>query len=88
MSYEVRISHPAVKDIERLDAPTERRVRRRLDELAQAPTDRRLSKPLVGVPGLRSSRVGDWRILFRVNETERVVEIVAVRPRGDAYRRL
>ena len=32
-------------------------------------------------------RVGEYRILYTVNDKERVVEIVAVRRRRDAYRR-
>lgn len=88
MSYEVRISRPAARDLQRLGGSTERRIRARFGELAESPFDRRRSKPLIGIAGLRSSRVGDWRILYRVNEADQAVEIIAVGPRGDAYRRL
>ncbi|MDI3299035.1 MAG: type II toxin-antitoxin system RelE/ParE family toxin [Bacillota bacterium] len=88
MSLRIELTYEAEKDLDRLDRTTERRIRRRLRELADAPFDLRLSKPLVGLEGLRSSRVGDWRILFTVNEAERILEVLAVRPRGEAYRRL
>jgi len=35
----------------------------------------------------RYSRVGDWRIIFRVNEADGILDIVAIRPRGKAYRK-
>ncbi|MBI2939339.1 MAG: type II toxin-antitoxin system RelE/ParE family toxin [Chloroflexi bacterium] len=88
MSYTIRLARPAAKALERLDQSTEGRVRTRLRELADDPFDPRLSKPLVGVEGLRSSRIGGWRVLFTVNEAERAVYVVAIRPRGEAYRRL
>jgi mRNA-degrading endonuclease RelE of RelBE toxin-antitoxin system len=36
-------------------------------------------------PGARYARVGDWRIIFRVNEAEGILDIVAIRPRSRAY---
>ncbi|WP_407928366.1 type II toxin-antitoxin system RelE family toxin [Kyrpidia spormannii] len=44
--------------------------------------------PLQGVSGLCRMRVGDWRLIFTIRTEERIIEIVAVRPRGEAYRRL
>ncbi|WP_288011152.1 type II toxin-antitoxin system RelE/ParE family toxin [Kyrpidia sp.] len=38
--------------------------------------------------GLWRMRVGDWRLIFTIRTEERIIEIVAVRPRGEAYRRL
>jgi len=38
------------------------------------------------IPGNRYTRVGDWRIIYQVNETEGVIDIVAIRPRSAAYR--
>jgi len=35
----------------------------------------------------RYSRVGDWRIIFRVNEADAILDIVAIKPRGKAYRK-
>ncbi len=88
MALRVDLSHEAEKTLDRLDRTTERRIRRRLWELAEAPFDPRLSKPLTGVEDLRSSRVGDWRILFTVNEAAQAVQVLAIRPRGQAYRDL
>jgi len=86
LSRRVELAREAEKDLDRLDRNTEARVRRRLRELALTPFDPRISRPLKGVSDLRASRVGDWRILYMVQEE--VVIVLAIRPRGRAYRRL
>ena len=35
----------------------------------------------------RYSRVGDWRIIFRVIEADGILDIVAIKPRDKAYRK-
>jgi mRNA interferase RelE/StbE len=86
LSYRLELAHPAKKTLERMDNRTEARIWQRLHELVQSPFDK--SKALKGVEGVRSSRVGDWRILYAINEGERLIYVLAVRPRGQAYRRL
>ncbi|MEO6880255.1 MAG: type II toxin-antitoxin system RelE/ParE family toxin [Mycobacteriaceae bacterium] len=47
----------------------------------------RLTKPLVEeLDGLRSARRGDYRVLVRVNEVRRVVLVVRIAHRAQAYR--
>ena len=70
-----------------LSAATTKRLDR-FDELAANPYDPRWSKKLVNAEGLRSSRVGDWRIIHIVSEASKIIYVTAVRPRGEAYRRL
>jgi mRNA interferase RelE/StbE len=40
------------------------------------------------VAGQRSSRVGDWRIIYEIQESAAYVYIVTIQPRGKAYRNL
>lgn len=88
MSYHLRLAKPAEKKLDALDRPTEERIWKRLRELSEASRDSRLSKELVEAHGLRSSRVGDWRILYMVDDREKLLDVVAIRPRGQAYRDL
>ena len=37
--------------------------------------------------GERKSRVGDYRVFYEVAETTKTVYVIAVRPRGKAYKR-
>lgn len=43
-------------------------------------------RELVGSAGLYRLRVGDWRVIFRVGTEDGVVQVVAVRSRGSAYK--
>lgn len=88
MSYEVRLARPVVKVLDSVDKPTEKRLRKRLKELGEDPYNTRISKTLVNTEGLRSSRVGSWRILYTANDNEEALYVLAIRPRGEAYRDL
>ncbi len=88
MNYEVRLSREALKTLDRMDSKLEKRIRSRLHELSDDPLDPRLSKPLTDMEGLRSSRVGGWRILYTIDNSANAVIVLAVRPRGQAYRHL
>ncbi|MFZ5452116.1 MAG: type II toxin-antitoxin system RelE family toxin [Thermodesulfobacteriota bacterium] len=68
MSYRVKIFREAEKTLETLDKVMDKRIRQKLRELAQAPLDPRLSKQMKTAKDRRYSRVGDWRIIYRVNE--------------------
>jgi mRNA interferase RelE/StbE len=93
VTYHLHITAPAEREIDRLSPPIARRVRLRIEELISDPFSSRHSKPLIGEAGLRSSRVGDWRVLFEVRPSDDasiqgVVVILRVGPRGRVYRRL
>lgn len=86
MSYRVQLSLPAKKQLDRLDQVTARRLIERLKELTFDPFSSRISKAVKMSPGQRTSRVGDWRIIYRVNESDHEIKIIAFLPRGKAYR--
>lgn len=86
MNYRVGVAHEAEKLLDRLDRPTERRIRNRLIHLAEDPFDPRLSTPLVERAGARKSRVGGWRILFTVNRDAKLIYVLAIDTRGQVYK--
>jgi mRNA interferase RelE/StbE len=88
VSYDVRLARPVVRVLDGVDKPTEKRFRKRLKEPGADPDNPRTSKTLVNKGGLRSSRVGSWRILFTVNDNEDAIYVLAIRPRGDTCRDL
>ena len=88
MTYQVRFSGRAAKDLDRLDGDIRRRILRRLEQLAENPYNPRLSSPLTNKPGLRKSRVGGWRIIFTVDDEELVVFVLTVERRGQVYQRI
>ena len=86
MTYRVVVAHEAEKVLDRLDRPTELRIRARFVQLAEDPFDPRLSAPLTERPGVRKSRVGGWRILFTADRQTKVLHVVTLDTRGQVYR--
>jgi mRNA interferase RelE/StbE len=85
VSYRVQLFRQPEKEMDRLDRVAERRIRDRLKELALAPYDDRLSKPVRMTTERRSSRVGDWRIIYRVDDRDPVIFVMAIQHRSKAY---
>jgi mRNA interferase RelE/StbE len=86
VNFRISVARDAEKILDRLDRPTERRIRDRFIQLAADPFDARLSSPLTERHGVRKSRVGGWRILFSVDREARVVYILTIDTRGQVYK--
>tara|TARA_B100000989_G_scaffold285326_1_gene252927 strand:- start:413 stop:694 length:282 start_codon:yes stop_codon:yes gene_type:complete len=76
------------KHIPLLSASVRVRIKAAIEErLATDPL--RFGKPLqYSWKGHRRLRVGDWRIIYRVNNNKKVVTIVMIRHRRDIYKRV
>jgi mRNA interferase RelE/StbE len=47
----------------------------------------RVGKPLrLGLEGLHSARRGDYRVIYRIDDAQHQVTVVAIEHRSDAYR--
>ncbi len=88
MRYTVTFAKEAMQALDRMDRKTEKRIQDRIDELAIDPFSFRLSKRLVTTSEERTSRVGSWRIVYLVHDLDRKIEVLAVRPRQKAYKKL
>ena len=86
MSYKVEFSHQAAKDLKRLDRTTISRIQARIEELTQDPFSARTSRQMETMPENRYTRVGDWRIIYQVEEAGKTLNIAAIRSRSRAYR--
>jgi mRNA-degrading endonuclease RelE of RelBE toxin-antitoxin system len=60
-------------------------VENKLNAIALTPTDPRLSKPLTEV-SKRTARIGDYRIVFEIEENLLLVSDIG--PRGQVYKKL
>ena len=83
--YTITFAQSARKDLERLSASIVNRVFPKIEALAQNPRPSGCRK-LQGVENLWRIRAGDYRVVYQVFDEELVVDIVAVRHRGKAYR--
>lgn len=84
--YEARVLDEAERDLEHLDKPMARRIRKRIQWLAQN-LDHIKPEPLAGpLAGLFKLRVGNYRVLYDIIWKERVISIHRVRHRREIYR--
>jgi mRNA interferase RelE/StbE len=88
VKYRVELSDRAARDLDRLGRDVQERMMRRLEQLAQDPYDARLSGPLTNQGVLRKSRIGGWRLIFRVDEEARLLHLVTIERRGQVYQRI
>jgi len=80
------VAAPAVRELERLPEKAATAVVESFRAIAAAP--HRLGKPLrFELEGLWSARRGPYRVVYRIDEDERVVVVIAVGHRRDVYRR-
>ena len=77
----------AARAIRRLDRGAQRQVVTKLERLADNPRPPG-SKKLEGTDGLYRVRVGDHRIVYRIEDQVLLVLVVRVAHRSDVYRRL
>jgi mRNA interferase RelE/StbE len=85
LEYAITFARPAHKELESLDRPLVNRVFPVIESLAQNPRPAK-GKKLSGVQNRWRIRIGDYRVVYQISDDEKVVDIVAVRHRREAYR--
>lgn len=85
VEYAVLVLRSARKEIERLESGAADRVVSRIERLAIKPRPPGCRK-LVGAESLWRIRLGEYRILYTIDDARLIIEVVAVRHRRDAYR--
>jgi mRNA interferase RelE/StbE len=81
----VSFRRSAEKDLRRLDTAVQRRVLRSANALARNPRPNGCRK-LVGSENAFRIRVGDYRVIYTVEDAILVVAIESVRHRREVYR--
>jgi mRNA interferase RelE/StbE len=85
VSYEIRIKRTAQKDLANLHSGLKLAVKAAIDNLAADPRPHG-SRPLYGrLKGLWRIRVGDYRVVYRIDDPAHTVTIAAIGPRGGVY---
>ncbi len=84
--YRVRIKTSAIKELEAVSPKKERqRLAARISALGREPRPRGCQK-LAGVGERYRLRQGPYRIVYSVNDSEQVVEVVKLGQRKEVYR--
>jgi mRNA interferase RelE/StbE len=85
--WQVIIHRKAERVLKRLDGDTLERIRQAIRGLASEPRPIGYKK-LTGYENLYRVRVGDWRIIYAIEEQQLIVLVLEIAPRGGAYRNL
>lgn len=84
--YELRFDDEAKRIYQTVADQLVRRLNRCFERLRDNPLKHPNIKPLKGVfAGLYRYRVGDWRVIYEIQQEERVVNILQIVRRDKAY---
>ena len=83
--YAVEFARSARKEIEALDPQVADRIIKRIESLVYDPRPTGVVKLKGGVDQWRI-RIGEWRVVYRIDDREKLIDISAVRHRREVYR--
>lgn len=83
--YTVELRPSARRELLKLPRPDQRRLIRAMDALADNPRPRGIKK-LAGPDDLYRIRVGDYRVVYTIQDDRLIVLVVRIGHRKDVYR--
>ncbi|MGH7880541.1 MAG: type II toxin-antitoxin system RelE family toxin [Candidatus Binataceae bacterium] len=83
--YTVVFARSARKELQALDRSVAGRILKRIDALTRQPRPSGCKK-LEGTENLWRIRVGDWRVVYAVDDARSLVEVSVLRHRREVYR--
>ena len=83
--FAVEFLPSAARELAALDRAMQRRVARRIERLAQEPRGGGAIK-LRGADDVWRARIGDYRLLYRIEDERLVILVIRIGHRGDVYR--
>lgn len=85
MPWDIKFEPAARRALKSLDKPIQKRVLKALTTLAANPTTAANVKALQNLPAFRL-RVGDWRVIYTLENEILTILIIRIAHRRDAYR--
>lgn len=83
--FKIEYTREALKALRALPRNLQTGIVGKIEQLAANPFEAINVKKLVGRDGYRL-RVGDWRVIYEVHGDRLVIYVLAVAPRGGAYK--
>ena len=84
--YEIVFSRQALKELRKLPRDLIQRIREKLEQIARDPHGQHNNvTKLTNRPGYRL-RVGDWRVIYELQDDQLVILVLRIAPRGEVYR--
>ncbi|MFH0919025.1 MAG: type II toxin-antitoxin system RelE/ParE family toxin [Fibrobacterota bacterium] len=84
MAFSVVIENRAQKEFRKIPLPFNRAIRKSIDALELNPRPHGCKK-LVASPDGHRVRIGDYRVLYTIDDRKSIVTIYRIRHRKDAY---
>ncbi|MFC5528879.1 type II toxin-antitoxin system RelE family toxin [Cohnella yongneupensis] len=86
MNYKIELSKRSLKYLNKLDQNTRRRISVHIELLSDNPRNPELNiKKIQGESSLYRLRVGNYRILYTIEDNQLIIVVINIAPRGDAY---
>ena len=85
MTYRIDVAPAAARELRKLDPSARRRIQAAVELLAEAPRPP-AAKPLVDSGGAWRVRVGDYRIVYDIEDDRLIILILRVAHRREVYR--
>jgi mRNA interferase RelE/StbE len=85
--YQITFSHAAYRQLDDLPKPDQRRIQERVDRLSTNPRPP-AAKAIKGGRGILRIRVGDYRIIYKVEDDLLVILVIRIGHRREVYRRI
>jgi len=83
--YQVQLAASARKELRSFSPEIIARIMRALKELGSVPRPAG-AKKLTGQNSSWRVRIGDYRIIYQIDDTQRSVDVIRIAHRGEAYR--
>jgi mRNA interferase RelE/StbE len=83
--YEIVFARSARKELQSLSLIVAERILEKIELLSVNPRPSGCKK-LRGQPGLWRVRIGEYRVIYSIDDVTRVVDVSVVRHRSEAYR--
>jgi mRNA interferase RelE/StbE len=83
--YKITFSKDADKTLRRMPRNLSLKIVQKIKHLARNPQTMRNVKKLTDHPGYRL-RIGDWRIVYTVNDNELFIHVIKIKSRGEVYK--
>ncbi len=85
--FKIHFKRSAQKDLKKLEKVLVQRILNNIELLSEDPTPRN-SKKLKGVENIYRIRVGKYRIVYEINQDQKMIIIYYLRHRDDVYRNI
>jgi mRNA interferase RelE/StbE len=84
--YSIVYSKEATRSLQRMPRNTAQWIREKIENIATDPyADHANSKKLQGRDGYRL-RVGDWRVIYKIQNEQLIIIVLKVASRGEIYK--